>query len=394
MPRCCTVKPVALATIACSNEIFEPSANDVTIDGFWPQFSAKPFCVVGFRYGSCSPLTLPITRGSSPRPFTQRKRSSCTPGSSPSHADRITPCRSAYTFEDRADRGLELGVHQYDVLAVRERLERDMRTELDGAGHLADHVDVLASAEQERIVGHGRAAGRSHILECVLGVDRDRFDAGVPERFGRPFRPTIGDPDHSHPRDAVDDLVRQALPHEAGADDPDADRAALRFALLECRVDDDHPETSIRLRNSGSIASRPGHCESFGDITDTGSGQLSPRRGSSAREPALGVGRVELAHVVARLRRVHQRLVSVREPLRHVEGAAVLLVEAHRDMLEVGRTLGSQVDDDVENRTARAADDLRLRRRRELEMHPPERPSESVVRNVCLRDDRLQPMRS
>ena len=33
MPRCRTVKPVAFATIACSKEIFEPSANDVTIDG-------------------------------------------------------------------------------------------------------------------------------------------------------------------------------------------------------------------------------------------------------------------------------------------------------------------------------------------------------------------------
>ena len=134
--------------------------------------------------------------------------------------------------EDRSDRRLELGVHQHDVLAVRKRLEGDVRPELDRAGDLADHVDVLAAAEQERIVGHDRAAGRRGVVERVLGVDRDRFDARVPERFGRPFRPTIGDPDHSHPRDAVDDLVRQALPHEAGADDPDANRAVLRFALL------------------------------------------------------------------------------------------------------------------------------------------------------------------
>ena len=63
MPRCSTFAPVALATIVCSKLIFEPSANEVTIAGFWPHFSAKPAWVSGLRYGSCRPLTLPITRG-------------------------------------------------------------------------------------------------------------------------------------------------------------------------------------------------------------------------------------------------------------------------------------------------------------------------------------------
>ena len=47
-----TLKPVAFATIACSKLIFEPSANEVTIAGFWPHRSANAPCVVGFRYGS------------------------------------------------------------------------------------------------------------------------------------------------------------------------------------------------------------------------------------------------------------------------------------------------------------------------------------------------------
>ena len=49
MPRDCTLKPVALATIACSKLIFEPSAKLVTIAGFCPHLSAKPFWVVGLR---------------------------------------------------------------------------------------------------------------------------------------------------------------------------------------------------------------------------------------------------------------------------------------------------------------------------------------------------------
>jgi len=62
MPRCRTLKPVALATIDCSKLIFEPSANEVTMAAFCPQRSAQPFCVVGLRYGSWRPLTLPMTR--------------------------------------------------------------------------------------------------------------------------------------------------------------------------------------------------------------------------------------------------------------------------------------------------------------------------------------------
>ena len=63
MPRFATRMPVAFATIACSNEIFVPSAKLVTMWGFWPHFWAKPSCVVGLRYGSCRPLMLPHTSG-------------------------------------------------------------------------------------------------------------------------------------------------------------------------------------------------------------------------------------------------------------------------------------------------------------------------------------------
>ena len=68
MPRRSTVMPVALATIACSKEIFVPSAKLVTMCGSWPHCSAKPFWVVGVRYGSCSPLMLPQTSGVRPSP--------------------------------------------------------------------------------------------------------------------------------------------------------------------------------------------------------------------------------------------------------------------------------------------------------------------------------------
>ena len=49
MPRRATRMPVALATIACSNEILLPSAKAVTMVGCWPQRRAKSAWVVGVR---------------------------------------------------------------------------------------------------------------------------------------------------------------------------------------------------------------------------------------------------------------------------------------------------------------------------------------------------------
>ena len=49
IPRWRTENPVALATMACSKLIFDPSANEVTMAGFCSQRSAHACCVVGLR---------------------------------------------------------------------------------------------------------------------------------------------------------------------------------------------------------------------------------------------------------------------------------------------------------------------------------------------------------
>ena len=107
-------------------------------------------------------------------------------------------------------------------------------------------------------------------------------------------------------------------------------------------------------------------------------------------ETALTIRRVELADLVARLRAVAQRLITMREALWHVEGAAVLLVQLDGNVLEVGRAFRPQIYDDVENRAACAAHQLGFRRWGKLEMHSAQRPLLKVVRDICLRDDRLE----
>ena len=171
-----------------------------------------------------------------------------------------------------------------------ECLERDMGAELDRAGDLADHVDLLAPAKQERVVGRRRAAGVDDLVEPALGIHGRRLDAGVLERLDGSLRTPVRDTDDAHARNAVHDLVRQPLPHEPGADDADADGASLGFALLERSVDDDHAPTSIRLRTSGSTESSNAHCLSFSDITVTGSGHSRPSRGSSGARPPSASG--------------------------------------------------------------------------------------------------------
>ena len=76
-------------------------------------------------------------------------------------------------LEDRADRRVDLGVHEDDVLAVTERLEDDGRRVLDVAGDLADDIDLLAAAQEVRIVGERGLARPHRVLEARLVVDAD-----------------------------------------------------------------------------------------------------------------------------------------------------------------------------------------------------------------------------
>jgi hypothetical protein len=62
-------------------------------------------------------------------------------------------------------------------------------------------------------------------------------------------------------------------------------------------------------------------------------------------------------------------------------------------MLQIGRTFRPQVDDDVVDCAARAANHLAFGGRRVLEMHPAHRSAPEVRRDVCLSYKRLQAMR-
>jgi hypothetical protein len=121
-----------------------------------------------------------------------------------------------------------------------------------------------------------------------------------------------------------------------------------------------------------------------------GPGQPEPR--VVVHQAAFDAGRVELAHLVARLGVVLEHLVAVRKPLRNVERPVVVGRKLDRDVLEIGGALGTQVDDDVEDRAARRPHQLGLGSGRILEVHAAQRAPVFVERDVGLRDQRFQPV--
>ena len=284
------MKPVALATIVCSKLIFEPSANEVTIAGFWCHFSAKARCVSGLRYGSWRPLTFPMTRGVSPMPCTQRTRFIWRPGSSPSHADTMTPARFAYTLR------IGPSVASSSAFMRITCLPCSTASSTTWAPNSTEPVTStrasICSARQSRnaIVGHHGAVGPDGVLDVGLGrCDHGTFERGVLAQVQTLLELAGVDGRHPHSGDAVRDLVREPAGHEAGADQGDAQRAALVLAAAQSGVDDDHSAALSRLairRSSSSLTSESGvHELSFSEISVTGSGQLRPRPGSNGDRP-------------------------------------------------------------------------------------------------------------
>ncbi len=69
---------------------------------------------------------------------------------------------------------------------------------------------------------------------------------------------------------------------------------------------------------------------------------------------------------------------------RDIEGSAVVGAELDRGALEIGRRVAAKVDQDVEDRTGDAADELGLAMRRRLEMQSADGPPPPVERNARL----------
>ena len=115
-------------------------------------------------------------------------------------------------------------------------------------------------------------------------------------------------------------------------------------------LDAGHPASAAHPRSRR----RRRHCASFSEIDRDRQRPGEPEPRVVVREPALGLGSVELADLVARLRLVHERLVAVREALGDVQRPPFSSFSSTRHALQVRRALRAEVDDDVDDGAAGA----------------------------------------
>ncbi len=79
-----------------------------------------------------------------------------------SRKDRIVLAR--IYLENRADRRIDLGVHQHHRFAVFESLENHVGAELDRACDVDDNVDLARTAHHEGVLGDDRLA----LANCLI----------------------------------------------------------------------------------------------------------------------------------------------------------------------------------------------------------------------------------
>ena len=200
--------------------------------------------------------------------------------------------------QQRADGGVDLGVHQHEVLATLDRVERDRGAVVDRPGDVDEAVDLLGTGEQRRVVRHRRPAPCDDVLQGRDRVGRgDVGDAGVPAGGHRTIGGAVAHRCDPHARHRGRDLIDERRSHGPGAVHPDANGTALALARLECGVDEDHVcswlsevPSAMRARRWSSCSPRSGHAASFGEIDRIGAGQSMASAGSSQRRPPSSLG--------------------------------------------------------------------------------------------------------
>ena len=146
MPRWGALNPVALATIACSKDTFDPSAKLVTIVGFCPHLSAKSFWVVG-AVSVLEPLDVSHHTRDQPEAVDVSIQVDL-------HTWLVAVARGddharlpGVDMEDGSDGCIQLRVHRDQVFPMVEGVDRYPGAELHCTGHVDQHIDLRASSE-------------------------------------------------------------------------------------------------------------------------------------------------------------------------------------------------------------------------------------------------------
>ena len=186
-------------------------------------------------------------------------------------------------LEDRADGGVQLGIHEHDMLAVGDRLGGGAGAVLHLTGALDDRLDPRRAAQQQRIGRHRPPAAGQQSIQGFLVAHLDAvLHAGVGEHALRGLDGAVGDRHDPHPHHVALNHRGHALAHVAGPDHADPDGVALLLTALQRRVHDDHSaylsDLVVPPIPDRDHSSHPASCP---EITSTASGHLMANSGSS-----------------------------------------------------------------------------------------------------------------
>ena len=182
-------------------------------------------------------------------------------------------------LEDRPQRAIELGIDQDHVLAMLDRVQSHLCSELHGSGRLNQGVDAIGPTQDCRIVGDRELPAGDRVLQLGAGGDPPhRLDAGAGIRGLGCLDVTVRYGHQLHPLDRADDLLGQGVTQSAGPDHADPDRIPGRFPSRKRPVNDDHRGAPTADRSGGQA-------RSFKETSTVGSGHRFPRIGSSYRTP-------------------------------------------------------------------------------------------------------------
>src|SRR5438445_8528223 len=163
-----------------------------------------------------------------------------------------------------------------------------------------EHVDLIGSRKQERVFSDDRRAPTNGVFQSDLTVRLDHFrETAILVQIARPVDPSAVDRDQAHTGRTIHDAIRKATRHEARAQHAHANGSIVIRPMFQRIIDNDHvlPMRSdycpspltlgapMRSFNAGSISSSNGQTRSLSEMAVTGSGQLSPSRGSSCLKP-------------------------------------------------------------------------------------------------------------
>ena len=184
------------------------------------------------------------------------------------------------------DGGVDLGVHQHEVLAVLEAVKREVTAELDGTGHVDDDVDPVGLGDGLEILRDGNRFRSTSLCREQPGCPPTTASSTPASESA--FNAFSGDRTAMTDNDIPGTLLTIwfTRPRPMNPQPAMATRTGLPCLARSFRS----VSTYIIMVYGPPLSATSAHWASLSEITATGSGHEMPNSGSSNRYPSSPAG--------------------------------------------------------------------------------------------------------